>query len=95
MITVSIWHHKDGNHLAVFNKPWWTYIIDQVGWYQPRWGWDYWIWSKILDISRRYETDRYQVPITEHPCLVSVKIWPNEKRHLCWYDDCPVTNSES
>lgn len=94
MITVSIWHHKDGNHLAVYSIPWWADLVETIiGRYQPRWGWDYGLWSKLLGWTGSQEQRLYQIELTEHPCLVGQKIW-GDQDDVCWYDDCPVHVNE-
>jgi hypothetical protein len=89
MITVTIRHHRDGNHLVVYNKPWWTYLTDLVGWYDPRWRWDHWIWTRVLALGYRRYQDLYEIALPDHGCVASAKIWP-ESEHICWYDDCPL-----
>lgn len=102
MKTVHIWHHKDGDHLAIHEEPWWCRLIEYVvgqglcpccgfSSYFTRWSdklntLHYKVWSAILEIPFKHEKILYEVSIGSG-CVASEKIWGN---HFCWRDDCEV-----
>lgn len=91
MIRVRITHHRDdvnGGHLVLMEAPWWIVAIDSaVGSYNPRFGWDYQVWSAVLNVTDRKHRELYKVRVDDF-CEVSAALWGTEN-HMCWRTNCP------
>jgi hypothetical protein len=103
MLKVEVWYHKDGDHLAVVDVPWWTDIYEKViaNRICPCCGVSGWIcsksekvqvlfyqaWNKLLQYTHNKRKKLYEVPI-ENGCVVSQAIWPKRERDTCFRDDC-------
>lgn len=102
MKEVQIWSHKDGDHLAVVEVPWWKtpyeWTVNRIcpccgvsGWLSNKsefisFGF-YRVWNHLLGITRKYEKELYKVPIDSH-CVATQAIYGIHD--MCWEDNCPV-----
>ena len=101
MLKVQIWSHKDGDHLAIVEVPWWHDIADWcintalcpchgVSGFLSRWEpievLFYRIWNHLLGYLWRKEQHLYQVPVNS-ACTARRAIF--NKDEPCWRDDCP------
>jgi|SRR6185503_6594893 len=100
MLKVSVWEHKDGDHLAISRIPWWNRIyewcMDRVcphcglsGYLSEKFEWFgeryYTLWNKLYFWPYKFEKELYKVPI-ESGCIASKAIWNN---YSCWHEkDC-------
>ena len=109
MKRIAIWHHKDGDHLALIKVPWWSDIYE---WFVNKFfcpccglsGWlssksdkismaFYTVWQYLLDISYKHEKEIYVTPI-ESGCKASIALWGVKNHKFCFSDGCPVEDEE-
>jgi hypothetical protein len=63
--------------LEVVEVPWFRHVVDCVASrYMPRWGWDYRLWSAILDWTWQRNQTLVRVPVG-HACCVAKRLWPS------------------
>jgi hypothetical protein len=102
MLKVGVWYHKDGDHLAIVEVPWWTNIFENaiVNRFCPCCGVSGWIcgksekieaiyyriWNRLLNFSYSREKELFSIPV-ENACVVSHAIWPKRK-DACFRDGC-------
>lgn len=107
MKTVQVWHHKDGDKLAIIEDPWWMTPYEELvsflfcpccgfsGWLSDKVDWIYMVFHHVyqylIEITFKYEKTLLEVPI-ESGCAASKAIWG--KHDFCWLDDCPVPIDE-
>jgi hypothetical protein len=86
MKTITISEHRDeGGALNIGESPWFIVAITSiVGFYNPRWGFDYRAWNAILGWCDRFNRTLFTVPV-EHSCEASQRIWGT--RDGCYHID--------
>jgi hypothetical protein len=83
--TISIESRRsDGaGALKIGESPWYVVAIASlVGHYNPYWGWDYRLWSKVLSWSDQKTEPLVAVPI-EHSCEIANELWGQRE---CYHD---------
>lgn len=103
MKTVHVLWHKDGDHVAIFETPWWAPAWDRLvdvflcpccgisGWLAGKSGrvagWLYSSWNRALDVTHKRGRELLRVPV-ESGCRASMALWGDGR--LCPTDPCDV-----
>jgi len=107
MLKVHIWSHKDGDHLAVVEVPWWHDILDWLftklfcpccgfsGWLSGKAEWlEIFFWklsNHLSNFTWKLEKELYKTPI-ESGCVATRTIF--DPKSSCWRDNCDVCWAE-
>jgi len=102
MLKVEVWYHKDGDHLAVVEVPWWTDVYEELiaNRFCPCCGISGWIsgksekvefifyriWDRMLQVTHAPRKELFKVPV-ESGCIARQALWP-KKQDTCFRDDC-------
>lgn len=79
MKTVSVSDSRDdGAALVIGESPWYAVLLAWLaGSCNPRWRFDYRLWSAVLNWCDRRNRDLVRVPVS-HSCKVAEKLWGSD-----------------